>query len=233
MTALTDLLLRSALSRGRLLAGVAAGLVLIGLGVVVLLAGGDAGDARAVVRDVGTGLLVPLVAVVVGTSVLGDPAEDGTIAYLLTTPQPRLRIALPAFVATAVVVVPLTAVPVMAVLTVNGLPPGSVVAAGAGTAAAACAYGAVFLALGVLLRRALLVGLLYSAIWEGIVAGVADGLARLSIRAHGQTVTTWLDGATLTAGPVTGPTALLVLTGLTVGGLLATAGLLRRHVARS
>lgn len=232
MRALTDLLLRSTATRGRLLAGAAAGLVLVALGVVVLLGGDGPSAARAVVGDVGTGLLLPIIAVVVGTSVLGDPAEDGTIGYLLTTPQPRMLIALPAFAATVVVIVPLTTVPIAAVLLVNGLSAGSIVAAVVGTAVGAATYGAVFLALGVVLRRALLVGLLYSAIWEGIVAGVAEGLSRLSIRTYVTTLTTWLDPATRTDGPVEGPTALLVLSVLTVGGVLLTAGLLRRHTAR-
>ena len=150
------------------------------LAVAILVGDGGGGAARGLVEEFGFALLVPVVAVVFATSVLGDPAEDGTLGHLLTTPQPRWRLATPALVATIGTIVPMATIPVVATAVLNGLEPDVVLGAGVATALVSAAYASLFTALGVRFRRALLFGLLYTAAWEGIVARFGTGLARLS-----------------------------------------------------
>ncbi len=152
---------------------------------------------------------------------------------MLTTPQPRWRIALPALAATTLTVVPLATVPLVVVLALNGAEVDNLVAATVAGALAAAAYASVFTALGVRYRRALLAGLAYIAVWEGIVARFGTGLARLSIRQYALSLFDALRGARPRGGGVEGITALVVLVALVVVGALLTTWLLRIHESRA
>src|SRR5256885_358979 len=57
-----------------------------------------------------------------------------------------------------------------------------------GTALAPVGYVAIFLGLGLLVRRARAWGLAYILIWEGAVSRVARGAARLSIQVYARSV---------------------------------------------
>jgi ABC-2 type transport system permease protein len=129
--------------------------------------------------------VLPLVALVLGTAALGSELEDGTAVYLMIKPVTRWRIVgakmLVAGGLTAALVVP------SAVLTgvlAGGTGPalattlGFALAAGIGGAAYAC----VFVGLSTITSRALLLGLAYTLIWEGVLAGLLEGTRFLSIR---------------------------------------------------
>jgi ABC-2 type transport system permease protein len=119
-------------------------------------------------------LVLPLVALVFGSSAIGSELEEGTIVYLLTKPVRRLRIVLAkvlvAAALTAALVVPATLLTGL-VATIGG---SDVLGAGAAYALAAAlggtAYVVIFLTISAFTRWALAVGLVYVLLWEGILA---------------------------------------------------------------
>lgn len=175
--------------------------------------------------------LLPLVALVFGTTAIGAEIDDGTALYLLVKPIARWRIVaaklLVATGLTAALTAP-TAFVAGAILLADG--PGLAVPLGAavGTAAGAVAYATIFLALSLVTSRALPVGLVYILVWEGILAGLFEGTRVLSVRqyalgiaaavaAPGSPDPSLLDGATaaLLAALAVGLAALLAVRRLT------------------
>jgi len=139
---------------------------------------------RRLLGDFGLGVLLPLVAVIVGTAAIGSEVDDGTIVYLLAKPVPRWRIVL-VKLAVAWVVVVLLVVPAMVVSGLIGHDdPGLAVAYAVAAIAGALEYTAIFLGLSLVTSRALIIGLAYVMIWEGVVAGLFAGTRILSVRQH-------------------------------------------------
>ncbi len=143
------------------------------------------------------GALLPLAALIFGTAVLGSEFEEGTAVYLLTKPIPRRAIVLPklivAWLATGVV------------LLLTGSIAGMVALAGTGdmqialgftiaTVIGALAYSALFVMLSVLTSHALIVGLGYVFLWEGVVTGLFTGTRILSIREYTLAIGDMLSG---------------------------------------
>ncbi len=185
-------LLRTALSKGRL-AGIAvvSALAML-LGLAVGLDDNPFQDVRlagySLITGIGLSLLAPITALVFGSAVLGDPAEEGTLVYLWMRPVPRWHIATAAMGVVLTVTIPLAVIPIgiSAMLTGGGraLSLGSLLA----SFLAVSAYGALFIGFGLLVRRALVWGLIYVLLWEGIVASVGAGPARLSVRLYTQSL---------------------------------------------
>lgn len=144
-------------------------------------------DLQDVYASMIVGVLLPIVALVVGTSVFGTEVDDGTITYVLGKPVPRWRIVITRIVVaglvTAVVLVPSTLVAVRIALTGVSAPG---VAAGLTTAVAVGGflYCALFVALSLTTRRALVAGLAYVVIWEGLLSNTFGGSRALSIRQY-------------------------------------------------
>ncbi|HSJ00239.1 MAG TPA: ABC transporter permease, partial [Patescibacteria group bacterium] len=143
----------------------------------------------------GLAVLLPVVAVIVGTAAIGSELEDGTIIYLLAKPIPRRLVAVVKFVVAWLIVVVLVcpAILLAGVVATGGdaeLGLAYAVAAGFG----ALEYTAVFLALSLVTSRALVVGLAYVVIWEGAVAGLFEGTRILSVRQHALAVADALGG---------------------------------------
>lgn len=131
--------------------------------------------------------LLPLVALVFGTAALGAELEDGSAIHLLTKPVARWRIVAGKVLAAA----PITAILVGGATLVTGLILGGDRGAAGltlGYALAAAVGGLVyvmlFIALSILTGRALIVGLIYVAVWEGTLAGLFEGTRILSIRQY-------------------------------------------------
>lgn len=155
------------------------------LGILIEVRGGrpdvDGFLSLLIVRTV-----MPLIALILGTSALGSEIEDGTAIYLLIKPVPRWIIAVAkitvAVVATAVLVVPAT---VLTGLLVGGFDDPELSTTFA--FAMAClvggtAYAALFVGLSAMTPRALVVGLVYVLLWEGALGGLLEGTKFLSIR---------------------------------------------------
>ena len=145
--------------------------------------------------DFGLGVLLPLVAVIIGTATIGSELEDGTIVYLLAKPIPRLLIVVVKLIVAWLVVVALVGpAVVLAGLVATGGDAGLAVAYGAASVLGALEYTAIFLALSLVTSRALVIGLAYVVIWEGVVAGLFAGTRIVSVRQHAVAVADALGG---------------------------------------
>jgi ABC-2 type transport system permease protein len=140
--------------------------------------------------------VLPLVALVLGTSAIGSELEDGTAIHLLTKPVARWRIIAGKLLATA----PAAALLVVASTLATGLLIGGergsapvTVALAIAVAIGATLYVAVFVALSVITSRALIVGLIYTILWEGLLAGLFEGTQALSIRQYTMAIAGALD----------------------------------------
>src|SRR5262245_14906402 len=118
-----------------------------------------------VVVGLGFAVVLPVMSLIVGTGVLGSEIDDGTIVHILAKPLPRREIIL----AKLVVAFAVTAITVGVPMYACGLIAGSgrlALALTVASALGALAYCALFLALSLITRRPVLVGLLYVLIWE-------------------------------------------------------------------
>lgn len=158
--------------------------LLIGLTLIGRFSGRSIADwGPAVFGQLGFGVVLPLTALIVGSSVLGLEIEDGTITHLLTKPLPRREIILAKLAVAGTVSMVAVTVP----LGIAGALVGSaslIVGLVVGAALGALAYTTVFLALSVLTRRPVAVGLVYIILWENLLTRYVDGARILSIREH-------------------------------------------------
>jgi ABC-2 type transport system permease protein len=221
-------LVRTLLSRGRILWVLAAAMLLVAAGAVIGIDGGSAGAARGLVEGGGITILVPLVAVVFATAALGDHVDDGTLVYLWMRPVGRSSLALAAIAAALTAIVPLVVLPLVAVAVLAGGTGGLVLGALAAPVLASAAYGGLFVGLGLAVRRALLWGVLYVVIWEGVLAGVSARFAQLSVRAYAGSVLAGISDGPVPRGGAEPAVAALVLLALAAVGAVLTVVALRR-----
>ena len=114
LDALYRLLLRTQVTVPRLLGVGALGGLAVLLGVVSRWDDDPVQAGADVVASYGLGVVVPLAALWFGTSAIGDLVEDRLLVYLWLKPVARWQLPAAAILATATVVVPLTAVPLAA-----------------------------------------------------------------------------------------------------------------------
>lgn len=174
-----------------------------------------------VLVGLGLAVVLPVVALIVGTGVLGAEIDDGTVVHILTKPLPRWQIVLPklavaAGVSAATVAVPLYVAGVLAHSVRLGL------ALAVGSALGALVYSALFLALSLLTRRPVLLGLVYVLIWEGLLGRFVDGTKVLSIQQWVIALSDRMAPTDLLGTTVSVPVA-AVLTGLVVVGFTVLA----------
>ena len=209
--------LRQLLSRRRTLL-----LLLLG-GVLVLAAGifrlaGE--EARALpftsglLSNLGIGTLMPLVALIFGTGAIGAEIEDGTAIFLLAKPISRTTIVLTKLAVAAVCSAALTCGPMLlaGLLAAGGLGDGIVVGMVGGAVIGSLLYCAVFVAVSLVTGRALVFGLAYVLIWEGLLAGLFAGTRTFSIRQLTLAFADAIGGipADILDAPVSASTALIV-----------------------
>jgi ABC-2 type transport system permease protein len=190
MVTLYRMLVQSLTTRGRLIAMGTLGFVAVLLAILVRTSSAfnRPDTAYKLVDSYGLSVLVPVVSLVFASAVLGDPAEDGTLVYLWLRPLPRWQLAVAAGAAALSLSIPLAVLPVIAAAALSGVGGRLVLGAAAGSLLGSVAYTAVFVGLGLRVRRALAWGLAYLLIWEQAVARVAKGAARLSISVTSRTV---------------------------------------------
>jgi ABC-2 type transport system permease protein len=166
--------------------------------------------------------VLPLVALVFGTSALGAELEDGTAIHLLTKPVSRWRIVAGKIAAAAPITMALTVGATITTGLIIGGDRGAIpvtMALAVAVAIGALLYVTVFVALSVLTPRALILGLLYVVIWEGLLAGLFAGTQAMSIRQYTMSIAAALDpsGAIADSAPLAistaVPAAIIVLIG--------------------
>jgi ABC-2 type transport system permease protein len=227
------LLLRSVATRGRLLAVGALAVISILAAVVVALAGPDNPTRTAVgFVDGSLSTLVPVAVLVFGAATLGDLVDDGSLVYLWLRPVPTWCHVAAAWAATVTIAVPLVGVPTLVAAALIDTGSGLVVGATAAIVVAITCYAALFVAAGIVIRRALPWGLAYILIWEGFVASAGETASRLAIRSYVRSILSDRTGITLSLGDFTLASAVVVPLVVTAGALaLATRRLARSDVA--
>jgi len=138
-----------------------------------------------ILGDFGFSVILPLTALIIGTSVLGAEIDDGSIVHLLATPVRRSSVIVTKFCVGAVLTMALVAVPELVAGLIATSGP-SKLAAGlfVGALVGSVIYNAVFVMLSVLTTRAIAVGLLYVLIWEVVLGNFVSGARLLSVEQY-------------------------------------------------
>jgi ABC-2 type transport system permease protein len=176
-----QLTLRSLLGRTRALLLIPLPLILIGLTVAGHVARQYGSNwQEPIIIGLGFAVIVPVVSLIIGTSVLGSEIDDGTIVHILTKPLPRSEILLSKLVVAAGVTGLVNAI-MMFICgeIITGTRVGVGLAVGA--AVASICYCALFVALSLVSRRPVLIGLIYILLWEGLLTNLLTGTRKLSI----------------------------------------------------
>jgi ABC-2 type transport system permease protein len=229
MRAIIGVSARGILGRRRTAIIVLLAAVPILIAVIIRLTGSTSDAANLTARLLDTIVVrtvLPVVAVVLGTSVLGSELEDGTAVYLLVKPIARWRIVVAKYLVAGGATAVLVALSALGTGLVVGGGRGAESVAVAGAVAVAIGgfvYVSLFLALSVVTSRALVLGLAYTLIWEGTLAGLLEGTQVLSIREYTLAIARGLiggDGAginvSLAASTAVVLSAVVLLAGLVV-----------------
>lgn len=218
---------RALLGRRRVLMLLPMPLVLVGLTLIGVSSPVDDADwGPTVFGNLGLSVILPLTALIVGSSVLGLEIDDGTITHLLTKPLPRSEIVLSKLAVAWVVTTVATGVPLAVGALIAGsstLAVGLVIAAALG----ALAYSALFLALSVLTKRPVAVGLVYIMLWENVLVGFVDGARVFSVREHATTVADTIGNTPLLDSNVSLTTSLVMSAVFIVVGTVGATQRLR------
>ncbi len=153
----------------------------------------------------GFSVLLPLTALIIGSSVLGAEIDDGSVIHLLATPVRRSSVIMTKWAVATVLTMIFAAVPELIAALISGggstapvvtinpngpstVIPGTVVnstdfAIGlfVGALAGAVIYNAIFVMVSAATTRAIAVGLLYVLIWEALLSNFVSGARLLSV----------------------------------------------------
>jgi ABC-2 type transport system permease protein len=227
---IASITLRQLLGRRRMVLLMVLGAVLVLVALVYRLSDPfeieAAGWTAQLLNRFGVATLLALVALIVGTGAIGAEIDDGTVVHLLAKPISRTTIVLTKLSVAAALTGLLAGVPVLVagLLAAGGLAQGMVVGFAIATAVGGLVYCALFLALSLVSRRALVIGLAYVLVWEGFLAGLFPGTRTFSVRQH---ILAWTDAfADLPPGVLEAtvdPIAASVVGGLTLVGAVFVA----------
>jgi ABC-2 type transport system permease protein len=173
---------RALFGRKRALLFVLPAIVLVVITLALKGSHGTVSDWPALVLGrVGVGAVVPLTALLVGTSVLGSEIDDNSVLHLLATPVPRRDVIVSKIAVSSLTTMLFAAVPVLIA---------GIIAQGAHKLAIGCFLGAIvgsivysclFVLISAALRHPVVYALAYVAIWEQLIATLVGGAKYLSI----------------------------------------------------
>lgn len=134
-----------------------------------------------ILGDFGFTVVIPLTALIIGTSVLGAEIDDGSVIHLLATPVSRRVIIGAKYLVGTVLTMAFVALPELVAGLIAGH--GGKLALGlfAGALAGSVIYNAVFVMISVVSTRAIAAGLIYVLIWEGLLGNLVSGARLLSV----------------------------------------------------
>jgi len=184
---ISKLALQALLGRRRFWLLVAFPAAMVGLTALVVLMSGEDDPGWMLVGQLGFTIVLPLVAILAASSVLGPEVDDGSVVYLLAKPVNRYGVAFSKWVVAWLATLVVGAGSLLLAGLVAG---GGEQALGwfVASLVAATTYSAFFLALSAFTRHAVVVGLVFVLIWEGLLGGLLSGVAWLSIGQWGITV---------------------------------------------
>jgi ABC-2 type transport system permease protein len=181
----------------------------------------------ALLGGFGFSVVLPLTALIIGTSVLGAEIDDGSIVHLLATPVRRSTVIMTKFAVAAALTMVFVAVPeLLAGLIATGGATKLAIGLFIGALAGSVIYNALFVMISVLTTRAVAVGLLYVLIWEVALGNFVKGARLLSVEQYSLGVansiahnTALNAGLTLTTAAVMGSVVTVAALGFAVRGL--------------
>ncbi len=154
-------------------------------------------------KEIVIGTLLPLAALVFGTTAFGGELDDGTLLYLLVKPVARWRVVTSKYAVAALstftMMVPAVLLPWLAVRSPD-LPIGVPMAFIWGLGLGAVLYSAVFTMLGLVARHSLVLGLMYVVGFEGVLSRSIVGVKSLSIREFANALTLRMADPSLNLG---------------------------------
>jgi ABC-2 type transport system permease protein len=179
--------LRQLLSRRRTVLLLLLGGVMVLVAFVFRLAGDESRAlpfTAQLLANLGVAVLMPLVALLFGTGAIGSELDDGTAVYLLAKPVRRGTILLTKLAVASACAILVTCGPMLlaGLIGAGGLGDGLVLGFVGAAAIGSILYTALFVALSLVTGRALVFGLGYVLIWEGVLAGLFAGTRTFSVR---------------------------------------------------
>jgi ABC-2 type transport system permease protein len=174
---------------------------------------------QPVIVGLGLAVVLPVIALIVGTGVLGSEVDDGTIIHILTKPLPRRDIILAKLLVATVVTALTTAIPLFVVgVLADSTRFGAALAISA--VVGSLAYSALFLLLSLVTRRPVLLGLVYVLVWEGLLGRFVSGTRVLSIEQYVISMSDKIAPTGLLDGKVSLPVAITMSAVFAIGGTI-------------
>ena len=179
-------------------------------------------------RDLYSGIvafvLLPLSAVVFGTAAFGGEIDDGTIVYLLVKDLPRWQLVLSKYVVAVASTFEMMFVAILLPWLALGAPSDSAPLLEGfigGVGLGAVLYCAIFVTMGLVSKRALVLGLLYVVVIEIALSPNVQGLKSFSVREFVMTIV----GKIAAGAPGVKAGAVTTNTVWTMGAIFLVAGL--------
>jgi len=224
---LVDVTWRALLGRRRTLLLLLLAALPVIVALLARLGGARLDDGLTAILELGVRTVLPLTALVFGVSALGAELDDGTVVFILAKPILRWQVVAAKVVVAGVLTAGLSvASTLLTGILIAGLDVEAIATTFAfalAVAVSAFAYAALFVALSVMTGRALFIGLVYTLVWEGVLAGILEGTRSFSIREATLSVAETLApvGARIDGDVAVGEAVLLLA--VVVAGALALA----------
>lgn len=221
--------LRSVFTRGRLVWLVAVvALSFVNSAIFGANAEGTGLDQGIEAADVLLAMLIGVGVLVIGSAVLGDLYDNGSIVYVALRPVASGVVAAAAWSATVTLTLPVAVVSATSVVLAHsgsGLPAATIV----GSFLSVAAFAGIFVFLGVLVRRAVPVGLAYLLLWEGFISLAGTSGAALTVSGYLRSLVARLTDHPVEVAPFTMPVAVIAPLVIAAATVAATAWLLDRR----
>jgi ABC-2 type transport system permease protein len=173
---------RALFGRRRALLFVLPAIILIVLTFALKGAHGTESDWPALVLGrVGVGAVVPLTALLVGTSVLGSEIDDNSVLHLLATPVRRREVIVSKIAVSALTTMLFAALPVLVAGLIAQGPHSLAFGCFLGAVLGSIVYSCVFVLLSAALRHPVIYSLAYVALWEELISTLVGGAKYLSV----------------------------------------------------
>jgi ABC-2 type transport system permease protein len=216
--------LRATLGRKRALVFMLVPLVLILITVALKVVANSPVWPAEFLGVFGFSVVLPLTALIIGTSVLGAEIDDGSIVHLLATPVSRLSVVISKFIAATALTIMFGAIPeFLAAAIAKGFGDKLTIGLLVGALIASVAYNALFVMLSVLTTRAIAVGLAYLLVWEGLLGNLIGGVRVLSIGQYSVSVAESIAKTSALNAHLTFQTAIIMAVAVTVVTLAIAA----------
>ena len=173
---------RALFGRKRALLFVLPAVILIVLTLALKGAHGTEADWPALVLGrVGVGAVVPLTALLIGTSVLGSEIDDGSVLHLLATPVRRREVIVSKATVSALATMLFAALPVLVAGLIAQGPHALAFGCFLGAVLGSIVYSCVFVLFSAALRHPVIYSLAYVALWEELISTLVGGAKYLSV----------------------------------------------------